>query len=121
MPLYTGCKKVEMSDENKISLVINKNCSSKITILPNSILTFDDFSTEIPTTNLYKLKNAYSKKINILDSKKLNVNKNLCGELGAKTKVLEVEKVFHTRCSYRIEGNTDTIALKIYNIMNSKN
>ncbi len=121
IPLYIGCKKIEITSKNKVSLVMNKNCSSKITILPNSILTFDDFSTEIPKTNLYKLKNAYSKKITTLDSEKLNVNKNLCGKLGAKTNVLKVEKVFHTKCSYKIEGNTDNIALKIYNIMNNKN
>ena len=109
------CKELLSVKEKK--LVFKRDADNLIETIESTlpiVLSFSGFTVDEPKTNLRTIKNARSKIIPVWNAIHIGADINLCGNLGSKTKVIDLEDAFPKRTPVVIDGNCEDIAYMIY-------
>lgn len=85
------------------------------------LIAYKDFSTDMVTVSLHVLRKAKNKTVRIVNLDDLNLNSELCGIKGSKTKVISTNKIQTIpKCVQVIEGTIEEKSKHIMKILRQR-
>lgn len=114
----TGIEEIVRLEENSI-IVKNRDMEYWETLkvdLP-VVLTYHGLETKQPQYSLPKLKKAKRRQIQIVNAEELDLDKNLCGQRGSKTKVVRICEEKRTNEVFLVEGELKEKADFLYQLL----
>lgn len=102
---YNDVLEIEEADKISLSIKIDKEREVQfVRIGLPALISFQQFSTKNEEINLFRLKAASKKSINIWNAKDIEICEDLCGNRGSKTEVLKITEINQKRDEILIRG-----------------
>jgi electron transfer flavoprotein alpha/beta subunit len=106
LPCYTGAEKITVNDDNQVDLAcVCVDRIETIEIACPFAVCFRGFRTKEFDVSLLQLKRSRNHLPIILNAASFQIDKQQCGQIGSKTKVVQITNVVHKRHAELIEGS----------------